>query len=1065
MQRLRDARARNDFYLMGAIWLAVFALAACQNILAGAIGPLGASAATYGVAAGLVLRFADEDKRLLEAGTCIAILAGCIATGSDKMLSLALAIAAIVELLVTVPLLRGTLKERQKISPLRVMGAFVLFAGVLAPGSGAVTAAALLWLFDIGSPLSVAPRWFAAHAAAVAVVTPAIMSVRRQDMVELSHSRPAFEAALVFGLAVAVSTFVFYQHGYPITFVVLPCLTLAAFRLSFAGATSTILVVTIIVTALTVSGYGPIAHTQPTDPARTYLLDLFVAVCGFANLPLASVLSDRRRLHENVGQSERLHRFLSESSNDMIVRIDLNGIQSYVSPASRDILGYEAEALIGTPFEAFVHPDDLPQVSLSFEPPGTGVLAYRHRKADGHYAWVEGNYRLLHGSGPGSPLEYIASIRDIGERKAAEDAAELARARLEESNRLLTMAETLAGVGHWRLDSTNLSLFWSAEVYRIHGLPDGYEPVLADGISAYHPDDREMVRAYVDAALRDGTSWGFQARIVRPDGEERCVRSDGQVELGTDGKISGVFGTFLDITEQRKAEAELIAARDEAEQSAKAKSAFLATMTHEIRTPMTGVLGMIELLRSDLAVPDRERFFDSLQESAKLLMKVLDDVLDYSKIENGRVMLEDVSFDIGKLAQATINLFHNAASQKGLQVSLTCPVGSALLVRGDPIRIKQVMSNLISNAIKFTANGLIELRLSMTPGHTGRHKWRVEVRDTGIGIDPADAQHLFQPFVQADASTTRQFGGTGLGLAISRRLIEAMGGEIGMQSTPGQGSVFWFTIELGVAQIETPNLIDHQPAKPVRALSVLVAEDNLINQTLLTALLERDGHKVVCVENGRLAVEAAAATGYDVILMDMQMPEMDGVSATRAIRGGSGPCARIPIYAVTADTSTERRRLYENAGLSGFLTKPIDSRVLRDRLANAATDIEDAAAEDPLASATPILDHERLRGLTSSLGEANVQRLLDLFDIELQTRPAAIAGLLRAGDIVAARSQAHSLKGAALGVGAVRLAQDSAAIETAPDSGNDLDSLSRQLEATAADTLTALASQSRSIGG
>jgi PAS domain S-box-containing protein len=1065
MQRLRDAENRKEIYSAGAIWFAVFAIAAAQNILAEAIGPAGASASTYGVAVGLVLRFGPARTRLLEAGTCIAILAGCIATGGGTPVSIALAIAAIVEFLVTIRLLRGRIVRQRGTSPMRLLWAFVVTAGVLAPGSGAVMAAALLWLLDIGDALSVAPRWFAAHAAAVSVMTPAIIAFGRKDAADIARSRSAIEAGLVFGGAVGVALLVFIQHSYPLTFLILPCLSLAAFRLSFGGATFTILTVTVLVTGLTVSGYGPIAHTIPTESGRAYLLDLFVAVCGLGNLPLASVLSERRGLHSSVAKSERLHRFLFEASNDMIVRIDLDGLLSYVSPASRNILGYEVEELVGTSFESYVHPDDLPQVALSFKPPGAGVMAYRHRMADGRYAWVEGNYRLVNGAGPGTPLEYIASIRDIGERKAAEEAADLARAQLEESNRLLTMAEALAGVGHWRLNAADESMFWSDEVYRIHGRSVGDTPTISEGLDAYHPEDREMVGTYVDSALNEGKSWSFIGRIVRSDGEERCVRSDAQVERSPDGKISGVFGTFLDITEQRKAEAELIAARDEAEQSAKAKSAFLATMTHEIRTPMTGVLGMIELLRSDIDLPDRERFFDSLQESAKLLMAVLNDVLDYSKIENGNVMLEDVSFDIGKLAQATINLFHNAASEKGLQVSLTCPVGSALLVRGDPIRIKQVMSNLISNAIKFTGDGLIELRLSMTPGHCGRHKWHVEVRDTGIGIDPSDAQNLFQPFIQADASTTRQFGGTGLGLAISRRLIEAMGGEIGMNSVPGQGSTFWFKIELGVAQLEATDLVDLQPAKPVRALSVLVAEDNLINQTLITALLERDGHKVVCVENGRLAVEAAATTHYDIILMDMQMPEMDGVTATKAIRAGRGPCGNIPIYAVTADTSTERRRLYENAGLSGFLTKPIDSNVLRDRLAGVAIEAGHGTIEDPTVAAVPLLDHERLRGLTSSLGATNVRRLLDLFDIEVRTRPTAIAGLLRGGEIVAARSQAHSLKGAALGVGALRLAHDSASIETAPDRSNDIDALSRQLEATATETLIALAGQSQSIVG
>ncbi len=565
------------------------------------------------------------------------------------------------------------------------------------------------------------------------------------------------------------------------------------------------------------------------------------------------------------------------------------------------------------------------------------------------------------------------------------------------------------------------------------------------------------------------------ARLVLAD-EVRHVCLVAQAEHDVAGTLTGLVGVIHDVTESVTAQAELIRARDAAQAAARVKSEFLATMSHEIRTPMTGVLGMIELLRDNPAPEERERFFVTLQQSADLLMTVLDDVLDFSRIESGRLVFEEADFDIEELMQSTVDLFDGAASQKGLLLGFEGDRGAATRVRGDAVRLQQVVSNLISNAIKFTAVGRITLLLSARPADPDAPPdaqcWRIEVRDTGIGIPADKIGSLFEPFVQADAATSRRFGGSGLGLAISRRLIDAMGGKAGVRSRPGRGSTFWLELTLAAGSGEE---VAEPPVEIIaerRPLDILVAEDNPINQMIIGAILRRFGHRVTCVENGRLALEQASLRAFDVVLMDMQMPEMDGLAATRAIRNLPAPHGKVPIIALTADASSERRRFYDGAGLTDFLTKPIDRHALAERL-DAIGRTMALAEAGPLADPDSVVDkiavrtaakgatagksavdpsdlgepfdaarHEELR---ESLGGAQVRNLLDLLAQELGRCPARIRACIERGDLDAARAEAHSLKGAASNLGATALGRVAAAIELGAVTGQpELEALDTQ---------------------
>jgi len=384
--------------------------------------------------------------------------------------------------------------------------------------------------------------------------------------------------------------------------------------------------------------------------------------------------------------------------------------------------------------------------------------------------------------------------------------------------------------------------------------------------------------------------------------------------------------------------AELRDARDRAEAGTLAKSRFLATMSHEIRTPLNGVIGMIELLRGTPLDARQQDYLDSLLQSADTLLAIVNDVLDFSKIEAGRIELEQRGFDPLRLAQDVLTLMRPLADPKGLTLTLRAGALPARAV-GDPNRLRQVWTNLLSNAIKFTARGEVGMALHAEPLAAGGWRLHGEVSDTGIGIAESQRDRVFEAFGQADSSTTRRYGGTGLGLAITARLVALMGGSITLSSVPGVGSRFGFTALLAAADpvpaagAAEPEAADHP--RPLERLRVLVAEDNPVNQTIAITVLERMGITATLVADGRAALQAVADGAFDVVLMDMQMPELDGVQATRAIRALGASVAQPWIIAVTANAFEQDRQRCLAAGMDDFVAKPYKPGPLREALQGA----------------------------------------------------------------------------------------------------------------------------------
>ena len=477
------------------------------------------------------------------------------------------------------------------------------------------------------------------------------------------------------------------------------------------------------------------------------------------------------------------------------------------------------------------------------------------------------------------------------------------------------------------------------------------------------------------------------------------------VEWNSGDEMGAVIGEFNDLqARQARYENDLKAARDTLEQRVeertaelqsalhaadvanKAKSEFLAVMSHELRTPLNGVLGLTDsILADDLEVKQRERLM-LVRESGSSLLELLNDLLDLGKIEAGSIEFENLTFDLQELLERVAKFWGSLAAEKGLHFELDVPLGRAPTVHADPTRIRQVLFNLLNNALKFTEQGGIRLRVTqrdaVDPDVTGMLALRFEVIDSGIGIDPEAREKLFKRFAQADSSTTRRFGGSGLGLSICRELSELMNGEVGVESVPGEGSTFWFEIRCRGGKegeaVEDPwpsfaaELPRRDPAQ--RALRILVAEDNEVNQIVIESLLQRLGHRAHVVANGVEAVEAVGRRRFDLVLMDVQMPEMDGCTATQNIRALRGPESEIPVIALTANAMRGDRERYLEAGMNDYVPKPIEPKALKaaiDRCtgaeAMAETDTGDSDAAGPPDDSDDETGSESLKVLLGDL--------------------------------------------------------------------------------------------------
>ncbi len=797
----------------------------------------------------------------------------------------------------------------------------------------------------------------------------------------------------------------------------------------------------------------------------------------------------------------------------------------------------------------------------------------------------------------GGSAAAIAAVRDITERKHAE--FELRRSREQ-----LERAQRISGTGSFERDLRTGRVEWSDEAYRIFGL-DPTQPALTreELLECICPEDREKYEAAMRASEQGRRSEPVEFRIASRDGTTKWIFNESEVVLAADGTPTRRIGTFKDVTalrdaaERQKALQEALHdAKERAETADRAKSEFLANMSHEIRTPMNAVLGMTELLLHTPLNEEQRKFAEIVSESGEALLAIINDILDVSKLEAGKLEIEEIDFDLVEAVESAVMLFIGKARNKGVELSVFIATAARCHFRGDDTRLKQVLLNLVGNAIKFTARGGVSVQVSLQADHEDHprgplRRVRFEVADTGIGISKDACAALFQKFAQADNSVTRRFGGTGLGLAICKQLVELMGGSIGVSSEPQIGSTFWFELPLaqspaltldqsrllarlkgmrallvddlkmnrevisrqlgsaglevtcaedgfyaiaemeralnrgrafdiafldeemaglsgadlarqfrtapkfaatklvmisstgrqntrseptqafdavlekpmrvgelfeclaGLYQITPPReaipaeLIDSvkrfQVANPEKSQSdrrpkqILLAEDNKFNQRFAIALLGKAGYAVDTAENGSEAIEAVRRHDYDVVLMDVQMPELDGVEATRQIRALPAPKSNVPIIALTANAMVGAKEGYLAAGMDDYVSKPIQSQILLSKIeALSAAGKEPRAAPMPAAPSPGAIDRDCLGKLQSLFPAPDIHEFLNSYLTSIEERMGNIARHAAAGELGALAREAHTIVGVAGNVGATRVSELAAAIERACSAGD-----------------------------
>jgi PAS domain S-box-containing protein len=656
------------------------------------------------------------------------------------------------------------------------------------------------------------------------------------------------------------------------------------------------------------------------------------------------------------------------------------------------------------------------------------------------------------------------------------------RQRQDAEQRLLEREESTRGIleaaadAFVAIDTAGLVTFWSGQSERLFGWTSEQacgsslaELIVPAALRQRHTDAINRL-----AATGVPTILGQRIELsaVHCDGHEFPVELViWQSEVG--GKLS--FNAFIhDISDRKQHEAQLAAARDEALEASRVKTEFLAVMSHELRTPMNGVLGMTSLLLGTALSAQQRDYAETVRTSADRLLGLLNDVLDLSKVEADRLELEVLDFDLNQLVRDVVQLLEVGAKQKGVALTAAIDDDVRLALRGDPARVRQVLLNLVGNAVKFTSTGSVQVRVLTDPaphsdGVSAEQLYlRFEVTDTGIGVAPEARGRLFESFSQADASTTRRYGGTGLGLAISKSLVALFDGEIGVDSRLGVGSTFWFTARFSAGTPIVSSAPDPVAVVRPRAAPglVLVVDDIAINQKVAVRMLESLGHRADVAADGAEAVEAWARVPYDLILMDCRMPVMDGYEATQAIRAAEAAGRRTPIVAMTASAMAADRQRCLDAGMDDFLSKPVQlvdvghkvNLWLRRRTAPGEP-VEGAPIPAPdLAAGLPVLDAAVLAELRS-LGAEFLTSLAEVF-------VGAVPGLLadlRAGaqnaDTVKFSRSAHALRGSAANMGGARVAALCARLEAAAAAGRlaEIEPDLLLLEAETADLLKALA--------
>jgi PAS domain S-box-containing protein len=875
-------------------------------------------------------------------------------------------------------------------------------------------------------------------------------------------------------------------------------------------------------------------------------------------------VTERVRIEAKIKESESRYKILADNANDMIARLTPDGIYLYVSPACKRLLGYDQKEMVGRVARNFFHPDDRVKAQIAQhrdrDLPDLFSAVYRLRRKDGDYRWVETTSKTVIDGPTESTTEIITVSRDITLRKAAEQ-------NLAESEQRLGQIIETVREGITLSDEQGVFEIFNSAMEQITGYSMAEANASKDFARLLYPDEERRSQAL------DGLKVLLNGERLSEQDTMITTKSGDQLTLLVTTTLVEFRGrrlflsAYRDITERKKAEEALKSAKETAEEATKAKSEFLAVMSHEIRTPMNSVIGMTDLLLQTPLTDEQRDFVDTIRVGGEALLTVINDILDFSKIESGKIEFEERPLEVKTCIEEVLDLLSGKALEKGLDLIYWIDPNVPPYVIGDALRLRQILINLVSNAIKFTDHGEVFVSAGTTWKLGDQLSLKFSVKDTGIGISAEKLDRLFKAFSQVDSSTTRKYGGTGLGLAISLRLTELMGGNIWAESEPGKGSTFCFTIktscppadmmlptvffrskvpelsgkrvllvddnetnlmilrmycenwgmvprtsnspgkalewvrkgdpfDVGIidmmmpemdgvhiakelrtmrtreslplilcsssgqsaAEFNTGDLFAAFLSKPIKQdqvfesmmsaitgmkraaktvppvqlkpltqqmpLSILVAEDNPINQKLILRVLQQIGYHADLAANGIEVLKATGQKKYNLIFMDVNMPEMDGLEATRKIVNASAQSARPVIVAVTADALQGDRDKCIEAGMDDYITKPIrvsDIRGVLERWGKISTERTEHVAVTPVTSDLGPLEQSMLKRMHQLGLETDFAFMVELIDTYAPSFEKQIHLLIEAcskNDAHTLHQAAHSLKGAGLNIGA-----------------------------------------------
>lgn len=605
--------------------------------------------------------------------------------------------------------------------------------------------------------------------------------------------------------------------------------------------------------------------------------------------------------------------------------------------------------------------------------------------------------------------------------KQQEKAKELLNT-LKKREKQLTETQKIAGLGSWEFSVNTSEVFWTDESYSIFGKDKTKGFSYEEYINSCVEEDRLLLSQVIDNSIRQNIPYEIVSRHVHGvTGEIVFVTSRGEPFL-ENGELVKLYGTVMDITSQKKIEHELIQAKLNAENSARLKQDFLANMSHEIRTPMNAILGFTDIVLENDLMPKVHENVQRIRQAGNNLLVIINDVLDFSKIEAGQLEVESVKFDLFDCIEQVKGQLESMASNKNLRLIFSIDEETPQLVKGDSVRLNQILINLINNAIKFTEKGFVEIRVSLLKEVGESVFLQFEIEDTGIGIPKSKQGKMFESFTQANSNTSRKYGGTGLGLAISKSLVEIQNGEIWFESEEGVGTKFFFTIEFGICEqaLESNETAVLEKEIKLEGVKLLLVEDNLMNRELAIHFFKQWKIDYDLAENGEEGVDKVFENNYQIVLMDLSMPVMDGYQATRLIRSNKGEQCNVPIIAMTANAFSDDINKCFEIGMNDHISKPFKAMELKEKIyslvkhgkpdkIDAVYRQINALRKQAVEEKTEIVSIESLEEMGGGSKEF-IKEMLKIYHSETPMTLSSLSSSFKADDVNGVKAAAHKFR-------------------------------------------------------